>query len=127
MGIPPLPDISADYCPFSIDTEYLIVDSVEEGEMLSESWDSLHHDQDRRTYLFAGLSRIMFSLAQVHFPRIGSLTIDNDGIFSPKNRPLICNLQQLENCGIPTDIPRNLRYTTADTYFSDLLVCHDTV
>jgi hypothetical protein len=34
-------------------------------------------------------------------------------------------LQQLENFGIPTDIPRNLTYTTADSYLLDLLACHD--
>jgi hypothetical protein len=103
----------------------MIVDCVEEGEMLSESWDSLRHDRDRRANLFAGLSRIMLSLARVHFPRIGSLTIDNHGVLSLTNRPLTCTLQQLENYGIPTDIPRNLTYTTADSYLSDLLACHD--
>lgn len=93
--------------------------------MLSESWKSLRHDRDRKTNLFTGLSRIILSLARVHFPRIGSLTIDNYGVISLTNRPLTCTLQQLENCSIPTDIPRNQTYTTADTYLSDLLTCHD--
>lgn len=93
--------------------------------MLSECWDSQRHDQDRRANLFASLSRIILSLARVPFPRIGSLTIDNHGVVSLANRPLTCTLHQLENCGIPTDIPRNLTFTTADAYLSDLLACHD--
>lgn len=93
--------------------------------MLSESWASLHHDQDRRANLFAELSRIILYLAQVPFPRIGSLTIDNDGIISLKNRPLTCSIQQLENSGIPTDIPRDLTYSTSDAYLADVLACHD--
>jgi hypothetical protein len=66
-----------------IDTGYLIVNCVKEGEMLSESWDSLCYDQNRRANLFTGLARIMLSLARVHFPRIGSLTIDNYGRREP--------------------------------------------
>ncbi|KAH9877881.1 hypothetical protein J1614_003098 [Plenodomus biglobosus] len=111
--------------PLSIDTGYLIVDCVKEGEMLSECWNSLRHDRDRKANLFADMSRIILSLARVPFTRIGSLTIDHHGIISLTNRPLTCTLQQLENCGIPTDIPRNLTYSTADAYLSDLLACHD--
>ncbi|KAF2453057.1 hypothetical protein BDY21DRAFT_388290 [Lineolata rhizophorae] len=100
--------------PFSPDSGYLIVDCVEEGEMLSESWNLLHHDRKRRANLFAGLSRIMLSLARVPFPRIGPLTIDNCGVLSLACRPLTCILQQLENFGIPTDIPKDRTYVTAD-------------
>ena len=67
----------------------------------------------------------MLLLAQSSFPRIGSLTIDNRGVLSLTNRPLTLQLQQLENRGIPTNIPRNLTYFAADTYFLDLLAYHD--
>ncbi|KAH8710096.1 hypothetical protein GQ44DRAFT_626978, partial [Phaeosphaeriaceae sp. PMI808] len=113
------------HSPLSMDTGYLIVDCVKEGEMLSQSWDSLRHDQDQRANLFTSLSRIILSLARIHFQRIGSLTIDNNGVLSLTNRPLTCTLQQLENCGIPTNIPRHLTYATTDAYLSDLLACHD--
>ena len=93
--------------------------------MLSKTWETLRHDRDRRANLFRDLSRIMLSLAQLPFPRIGSLTIDNRGVLSLTNRPLTLPLQQLENRGIPTKIGRNLTYSTADAYFLDLLACHD--
>lgn len=53
------------------------------------------------------------------------MTIDDHGALSLTNRPLTCSLQQLENRGIPTEISRNTTYSSADTYFSDLLACHD--
>jgi hypothetical protein len=93
--------------------------------MLSESWETLRHDHDRRANLFRGLSRIILSLNRFPLPRIGSLTIDDYGVSSLTNRPLTCTLQQLENFGIPTDIPRDLTYSTVDTYLLDILACHD--
>lgn len=93
--------------------------------MLSESWETLRHDLDRRTILFRDLSRIILSLGRFPFPRIGSLTIDNCGVLSLTNRPLTCTLQQLENLGIPTDIPRDQTYSSTDMYFADLLAYHD--
>lgn len=93
--------------------------------MLSESWESQRHDEERRGNLFRGLSRIILSLARLPFPCIGSLTMDDHGVLGLTNRPLTCSLQQLENCGIPTDIPRNMTYSSTDTYLSDLLACHD--
>ncbi|KAF2802979.1 uncharacterized protein BDZ99DRAFT_454275 [Mytilinidion resinicola] len=111
--------------PVSMNTGYMIVDCVTEGEMLSVTWDFQRRNKDRRTNLFTGLSRIMLSLARVPLPRIGSFTIDNDGVLSLTNRPLTCTLQQLENYNIPTEIPRNLTYVTTDAYLLDLLACHD--
>jgi hypothetical protein len=96
-----------------------------EGKMLSESWEELRQDRARRETLFRGLSRILISLAQSPFPRIGSLTIDNQGVLSLTNRPLTLRLQHLENEGVPTNIDRNLTYSTTDSYLSDLLAYHD--
>ena len=92
-----------------------------DAEMLSESWDKFHHDRDLRTNFFKDLSHII----QSPLPYIGSWTIDERGVLTLANRPLIHQFQSLENEGIPTNIARTLTYTTADAYYIDLLVCHD--
>ncbi|GAB7341258.1 hypothetical protein MBLNU457_7533t1 [Dothideomycetes sp. NU457] len=104
---------------------YMILDEVENGQMLSTTWYEQCNDQSRRLNFFTGLSRIMLSVSRHTFPRIGSLTIDHDGVISLSNRPLECGLHQLENDGVPSQMPRDLTYHTADTYYSDLLNCHD--
>jgi Phosphotransferase enzyme family len=96
-----------------------------DGRMLSESWEELHHDSNRRTTLFRDISRIILALGQSPMPRIGSLTIDNQSVLSLTNRPLTCQLQIMENEGIPTNIDRNLTYSNTDTYLLDLLAYHD--
>lgn len=96
-----------------------------EGKMLSESWEELRHNQDRRANLFKGLSRIILSLAQSPLPRIGSLTIDDRGILTLSNRPLTLRLHHLENEGVPTNIEKNLTYSTTEAYLLDLLAYHD--
>ncbi|KAL5336617.1 hypothetical protein BJX70DRAFT_271919 [Aspergillus crustosus] len=108
-------------------TGYLLMDYVErtDGAMLSETWDELRHDQNRRKNLFRGLSRIILAMANTPFDRIGSLTIDDSAHVRLTNRPLTLRLQHLENESVPTNINRNLTYTTTDAYLSDLLACHD--
>ncbi|KAE8146929.1 hypothetical protein BDV25DRAFT_161499 [Aspergillus avenaceus] len=115
------------HSPYSLKTGYLVMDYIEkaDGVMLSESWDEYHQDRHRRKTLFRGLSRIMLSLSQSHFERIGSLTIDNEGVIKLANRPLTLRIQHLENESVPTDIDRGLTYPTVDTYLLDLLACHD--
>ncbi|KAK4154210.1 hypothetical protein C8A00DRAFT_43010 [Chaetomidium leptoderma] len=108
-----------------LEVGYLVIEHVAEGRMLSESWKEHHGDQNRRSNLFRGLSRIMLSLAKIPLPRIGSWTMDNQGILSLTNRPLTFHLHQLENQHIPTGIPRDLTYASADTYLSDILTYHD--
>lgn len=103
---------------------YLLLDYVN-GRMLSETWDTLREDHSRRTTLFRDISQAMLSLARFQFPRIGSLTMDNSGVISLRNRPLTLYLHQLENAAIPTNLPRHLTYTTSDTYLLDILACHD--
>lgn len=94
--------------------------------MLSETWDdALQQSQSRRINLFRDLSRIMLSLSQSSLPRIGSWTLDSNGILKLANRPLTLRLQHLENEGIPTNIDRSLTYLAADGYYLDLLSCHD--
>lgn len=105
----------------------MIVDHVEEGAMLSTSWETHRHDPSCRANLFRDLSRIMLSLAQIPLPRIASWTIDDCGTLSLTNRPLTLTLHQLENEGIPTNIARNLTYPATEGYYLDLLACHDSV
>lgn len=96
-----------------------------EVQMLSETWDEDRHEQVKRTNLFRGLSRMMLSLSQIPLPRIGSWTLDPNGSLRLSNRPLTLRLHQLENGGIPTNISRSLTYSAADSYYLDLLSCHD--
>lgn len=104
---------------------YLVIEHVAEGKMLSETWKERRGDQDRRVNLFQDLSRILLSLAKLPLPRIGSWTMDNQGILSLSNRPLTFQLQHSENLNIPTGIPRDLTYTSVEPYFLDLLACHN--
>ncbi|EEP78674.1 predicted protein [Uncinocarpus reesii 1704] len=108
-------------------TGYIVVEYVDEGEMLSNSWETQRHDQHRRANLFRDLSRIILSLSQTPLPYIASLTIDDDCMLSPTNRPLSLVLQKLENESIPTGIPRKLTYNATDPYYLDLLACHDNI
>lgn len=67
----------------------------------------------------------MLSLSRIPLPRIGSWTLDTNGVLQLSNRPLWFVYHQLENGGIPTNIDRTMTYPTADAYYLDLLGCHD--
>lgn len=108
-----------------LDMGYLLLQYIEDGEMLSRTFDSRIGDPSRRHNLFTDLSRIMVSLAKIPQPRIGSFTIDNRGFVSLSNRPLTLRLQCLENEGIPSNIPRLRTYECAESYAMDLLAYHD--
>ncbi|BCR96230.1 uncharacterized protein AKAW2_21169A [Aspergillus luchuensis] len=127
FGYPIRPPYSSGNCPYSLKTGYLLLDHVGSSDavMLSETWDRLRHDRKRRANLFRGLSQIILSLAQFPFDRIGSLTIDNHGIVKLTNRPLTLRLHHLENESVPTDMDRDLVYSTSDSYYMDLLSYHD--
>ena len=113
--------------PYDLITGYLLIDYIEEtaGKMLSATWEELRHDKSRRINLFTDLSRIILSLGRIPLPRIGSFTIDDDGVVKLTNRPLTLPLQFWENEGIPTNINRSLTYSSVDPYLLDLLACHD--
>jgi hypothetical protein len=113
--------------PYNLKVGHLVIDYIEEtdGKMLSTSWEEQRHDKCRRTNLFRGLSRIMLILGNIPLPRIGSFTMDDDGVISLTNRPLRFQLHQLENEGIPTDIDRDMTYITTESYLFDVLACHD--
>jgi hypothetical protein len=67
----------------------------------------------------------MLTLGKVPLPRIGSFTMDNEGVISLTNRPLRFQLHQLENEGIPTAVCRGTTYVTTESYLFDVLACHD--
>jgi len=102
------------------------MDYIEEKDamMLSDYWKEFRHDKTRRDTLFKDLSRIMLSLGRIALPRIGSFTMDNEGVVSLTNQPLNLLLQQLENERIPTKMPRHLTYTATEPYLLDLLALH---
>lgn len=110
-----------------LESGYLVMDYIGNSDiqMLSETWDKHRQHHDKRMNLFKGLSRIMLSLSRVPLPRIGSWTLDSNGALRLSNRPLTLRLHQLENGGIPTNINRNSTFSAADTYYLDLLSCHD--
>lgn len=115
--------------PTNLATGYLLTEYIEENDavMLSESWEEKRHNKSQRTNLFRDLSRIMLSLGRIPLPRIGSFTLDDQGVLSLTNRPLTLRLQDPENEGVPTNIARNDTYTTAETYILDLLAYHDSL
>lgn len=89
--------------------------------MLSYTWKERHEEKDLRQNLFQGLSRILLELSRVPLPRIGSFTVDDNGFLRLANRPLLQTVHQLENEQIPVDIPRQLTYTSVDSYVIDTL------
>ncbi|KKZ63886.1 hypothetical protein EMCG_01839 [[Emmonsia] crescens] len=109
-----------------LDQSYILMDWIEDVnvQMLSNVFSNLQTDMQTEN-LYRSLSRIMISLARIPQRRIGSWTINNDGQISLTNRPMFYHLHQLENWSIPTDIPRNITYTSADSLYLDLLTSHD--
>ena len=110
---------------YFLEARYLVIDYIGEGKMLSESQETFRYNQSQRANLFRDIYQIILSLAQSPFPYIGSLIIDNCSVLSLANRPLTLQLQQLENRGILTNIPRNLTYSATDAYFLDLLAYYN--
>lgn len=106
---------------------YLLIEYIEEtkGKMLSSTWSLKREDVKLRTNFFQDLSRIYLSLLRILLSRIGPFIIDNDGFICLKNRLLSLGIQDLENERIPTDIPQDYTYSTADSYVVDILSLHD--
>ncbi|KAK2810378.1 hypothetical protein FQN50_003109 [Emmonsiellopsis sp. PD_5] len=106
---------------------YVLLEYVEEatGEMLSNTWFEKQDNIELRTNFYRDLSRIFLSLTSIPLPKIGSFVIDNRGFLRLANRPLSLGIQELENEGIPTDMPRDYTYSTVDSYVVDTLSIHD--
>jgi hypothetical protein len=106
---------------------YLLLEYIDErdGQMLSSTWEAGRANPKLRQNLYRGISRILLSLAQQSFHKIGSLTINDEGFVRLENRPLTMDIQMSENEGIPVPIPRSRTYSTVDSYVNDVLRCHD--
>lgn len=93
------------------DLGYLLIEHVEHGEMLWTSWQRRGDNDHRQVNLYRGLAKIMLSLARVPLPRIGSWTMNDDGILSLTNRPLSDLTFFWNKHQIPTGIPRVSSYS----------------
>lgn len=51
--------------------------------------------------------------------------MDDQGVLMLTNRHLTLMLHDMENHQIPTDMPRDLTYTSVEPYHLDLIACHD--
>ena len=110
-----------------LEHKYLVMDYIDAPgiQMLSKTWDQHSDDGGKKANFMRDLSRIILSLSRRPVPCIGSWTLDPNGALQLSNRPLTFRLQSFENAGIPTNIDRNSTYSTADSYYLDLLSCHD--
>ncbi|OJD22690.1 hypothetical protein ACJ73_05963 [Blastomyces percursus] len=106
---------------------YLVMDYIEEseGQMLSKTWNEYRGDEKRLTNLFNGLSRLRLVMSRIKLTKIGSFTVDDNGLLRLANRPLTSMLQESENTGIPMHIVRDCTYTSVIAYVTDLLSYHD--
>ncbi|KAJ5630095.1 hypothetical protein N7528_003752 [Penicillium herquei] len=124
----PLP---CNYVPHSrstmLESGYLVMTNIGSPEVreLMETWRHEHHNKEKRTNLFRGLSQVILSLSQIPLPRIGSWTLDSDGVLRLSNRPLTLRIHALESNGIPTNISRTMTYPSSDGYYNDLLAYHE--
>ena len=61
---------------------YLLLEYIDErdGQMLSSTWEAGRANPKLRQNLYRGISRILLSLAQQSFHKIGSLTINDEGL-----------------------------------------------
>lgn len=113
-----------------LEHEYLIMDYTDAPgiQMLSKTWNQ-HSDnagkKKKKANFMRDLSRTILSLSRHPVPCISSWTLDPNGVLQLSNRPLTFRLRRFENTGIPTNIDWNLTYSTADSYYLDLLTCHD--
>ncbi|EEP75808.1 predicted protein [Uncinocarpus reesii 1704] len=108
-----------------LDHGYILMDWIgdDDVQMLSTTFSQPHTDI-QIVNLYRSMSKIMLSLAKTPQPRIGTWTVDNYGRISLTNRPIFCHLHQLENWSIPTT-PQTTTYTSADSFYFDLLEGHD--
>ncbi|EER39373.1 conserved hypothetical protein [Histoplasma capsulatum H143] len=107
---------------------YLLIEYIDKskGTTLSYTWEDKRDDNGLRGNLSKGLSRILLDIAKVPVPRIGSFVIDDDdGFLMLNNRPLSIEIHELEGKQIPVDIPRDMTYSSVDSYITDILAFHD--
>lgn len=104
----------------------MLIEHIEktQGNMLSDTWSEKQHDTKSRRNFFQSLSQILLSISKTPLPCIGSFIINKQGYLTLSNRPLLMELHQLENEGVPTDIQRDYTYSTVESYVADILGVH---
>ncbi|RMZ85019.1 hypothetical protein DV738_g273, partial [Chaetothyriales sp. CBS 135597] len=107
------------------DLGYLLIEYVQDGAMLSSSWHKHRDDPQKRKNLYSSLASIMLNLSLVPLPRIGSWTMDNNGSISLTNRPFHDLTAFWNRHHIPLGMPRDLTYSSAQSYIQDLLAYQD--
>ncbi|KAM3414212.1 hypothetical protein BST61_g10870 [Cercospora zeina] len=80
---------------------YMLMDFMQTGSMLSNTWSGEKHDEEKKANLYRGLSQIILSLARQPQGRIGSLRFNDDCSISLASRPLLCAHTILESEGAP--------------------------
>lgn len=99
-----------------LDIGYLLIQTITNGQMLSETWDEKHEDSRLQNNLQRDLARIMLSLASIPLPRIGAFRIDHKGYLRLDNRPLSIQGTMQENEGIPLDLSRSRTFSRVDEF-----------
>ncbi|CAG2005704.1 unnamed protein product [Fusarium graminearum] len=128
LRYPVLSDYVRDKAAPAVGTAYMLLEYIgpETGEMLSLTWFDHWSDTARRKNLFAGMSRIMLSLARVPQQKIGSFRFNTlDCTIALSNRPLMCSLAIFEQQGTPRTIRQDQVYQNTDSFVSDMLTLHD--
>lgn len=93
--------------------------------MLSRTWEDRRSDARLRSNLYRGLSRILLDIARIPLPRIGSFIIDDHGYIQLSNRPFTLEVADMENCNIPLNMPRDVTFSSADSYLASAISLHD--
>ncbi|GAO14034.1 uncharacterized protein UV8b_01878 [Ustilaginoidea virens] len=100
----------------TLDIGYLLIETISNGEILSETWDEKHDDARLQKNLHQSLARIMLSLTKTSFTRIGSFRLDSKGYLHLDNRPLSVQWTMQENEGIPLGINRDETFSSVDDF-----------
>lgn len=99
----------------------LLLEYVTSGRPLSSTWRQYRQDKNRCTNLYRSISNILLDLAKVSHPRIGSWTMDNRGVISLTNRPLLDLTMLWNRHSIPVPVPKVPRYQILAIYLLAML------
>ncbi|CZT21301.1 uncharacterized protein RCC_07164 [Ramularia collo-cygni] len=104
---------------------YLLIEYVEDGVMLSSSWNDHCEESEKNKNLYSSIAKIMLDLGGIKQPRIGSWTMNDDGNITLTNRPFHDLTAFWNRHNIPLHLPRGMTYSSADSFLPDLLAYQD--
>lgn len=113
------------YRPTDLDIGYLIIETITDGEMLSETWEENNADKRLQENLQRDLAKIMLSLASKPLERIGTFRLDDKGYIRLANRPLSVQWTIQENEGISVDVSRDTTFSNVKDYILHYLTTLD--